>query len=457
MFRLRNMAAIAAVLAALPAAAQDPLQFPAILAGHARLPAVTFVPAPADAPAYFQTSGRFTGAGNLRDNSLYSRQGFSFLSSADAPRGTGMFLPFVGQPIQGFSGISVRPDGTFMVVTDNGFGSRRNSPDSLLMVHRVSVDWDAGAVSRLDTVFLSDPRRILPFPITAEVTETRYLTGADFDLEGMQPVGDHLWFGDEFGPYVFATNLDGEVVAFFDTEVEGEVVHSPDAYAVSVPSVPGYVPFRVRRSRGFEGFAASVDGASLYPMFEAPLLDPATGEAENLNGIPFVRVLEFDIGARSFTDREWRVRFDSPNHYVGDFNMITEHHGLYIERDTFEGDARLACEGEPAPDCFDRPATYKRVWLLDFSLTDEEGFVRRLGYVDLLNIADPDGVALQGTIDGVFSFPMVTIENVDVVDAEHIVVANDNNLPFSSARTHGAPDDNEFILLHVPELLALTR
>jgi hypothetical protein len=47
----------------------------------------------------------------------------------------------------------------------------------------------------------------------------------------------------------------------------------------------------------------------------------------------------------------------------------------------------------------------------------------------------------------------VTIENVDVVDADHIVVANDNNLPFSSGRAIGKNDDNEFILLRVPELL----
>jgi hypothetical protein len=39
------------------------------------------------------------------------------------------------------------------------------------------------------------------------------------------------------------------------------------------------------------------------------------------------------------------------------------------------------------------------------------------------------------------------------VDADHIVVANDNNLPFSSGRRIGANDDNEFALLRVPELL----
>ena len=84
---------------------------------------------------------------------------------------------------------------------------------------------------------------------------------------------------------------------------------------------------------------------------------------------------------------------------------------------------------------------------------DAEGFVRKAGYVALLDIKDPEGKAKAGARDGVFTFPFVTIENVDVVDAEHIIVANDNNLPFSSGRQIGKNDDNEFILLRVPELL----
>ena len=61
--------------------------------------------------------------------------------------------------------------------------------------------------------------------------------------------------------------------------------------------------------------------------------------------------------------------------------------------------------------------------------------------------------ARRGGKAGKFTFPFVTIEDVDVVDAEHIVVANDNNLPYSAARQPNRQDDNEFILLHVPELL----
>ncbi len=42
---------------------------------------------------------------------------------------------------------------------------------------------------------------------------------------------------------------------------------------------------------------------------------------------------------------------------------------------------------------------------------------------------------------------------MDVVDGSHIVVGNDNNLPFSSSREPNKADDNELILLEVSEFL----
>ena len=74
------------------------------------------------------------------------------------------------------------------------------------------------------------------------------------------------------------------------------------------------------------------------------------------------------------------------------------------------------------------PAKFKRVYKISLKDADTDGFVKKIGYVDLLDIKDPNGVAKRGTKDGVFKFPFVTIEDVDVVDGEHIVVANDNNL-----------------------------
>jgi hypothetical protein len=80
--------------------------------------------------------------------------------------------------------------------------------------------------------------------------------------------------------------------------------------------------------------------------------------------------------------------------------------------------------------------------------------VRKIGYIDLMNIKDPDNKKRQGGGDGFYDMPFVTIENVDVIDGERIIVANDNNLPFSAGRAIDKADDTEFPVLNVQEFLA---
>ena len=80
-------------------------------------------------------------------------------------------------------------------------------------------------------------------------------------------------------------------------------------------------------------------------------------------------------------------------------------------------------------------------------------FVRKIAHLDLLAIKDPDKKAKQGSKEGIFTFPFVTIEGLDVVDDRHIIVGNDNNLPYSSGRKLGKQDDNELILVEASDLL----
>ena len=72
---------------------------------------------------------------------------------------------------------------------------------------------------------------------------------------------------------------------------------------------------------------------------------------------------------------------------------------------------------------------------------------------DLMKMADPDKKARKPLNDGALAFPFFTIENVDIVDGSHIIVGNDNNLPFSSSRDPNKADDNEFVLLRVEDFL----
>ncbi|MBL3565815.1 esterase-like activity of phytase family protein, partial [Rhodovulum sulfidophilum] len=173
----------------------------------------------------------------------------------------------------------------------------------------------------------------------------------------------------------------------------------------------------------------------------------------------FLRVMAFDTASKEWTGEMFRFALDEGATAIGDFNFIDDTHALVIERDNGEGDPSLKCDGEAAPDCFPEPAMHKWIVLIDTSDVDAEGYVRRIGHIDLMDIADPDGVARLQTdaardLSGRFTFPFFTIEDVMRVDDTHILVANDNNLPFSSGRKLDAAADNEVILLEVPELLS---
>ena len=445
-----SLAAISlACLAALPAlSAHAQTAYPATLAGHALLPAQSFVAAPKDAPADLQTSGKFTTA--KRMDSLGSIEGQS------AGRPTGVSLPFQGQPLQGHSGIKRMADGSFWVLTDNGAGAKANSPDFMLYLNHYQVDFKTGRFERKKTIFLHDPDKKVPFHITQEGTKQRYLTGADFDPESFQFAGGALWIGEEFGPYLIKADLSGKVLAVFETQVDGKLVRSPDHPAITTAGAPdAKAPtFEVRRSKGFEGMAASKDGSKLYALLEGPLWNEDAKAYEAVGGKQALRVLEFDVKSEQWTGRHWKYVLEANHHAIGDFNMIDGSTGLIIERDNGEGTADKACpEGQKRKDCFHDLAKFKRVYKVELSEANVGGEIRKIGYIDLMNIQDPNQLARKPLNNGVLTFPFFTIENVDVVDGTHIVVGNDNNLPFSSSRDPNKADDNELVLLEVGELL----
>ena len=109
-------------------------------------------------------------------------------------------------------------------------------------------------------------------------------------------------------------------------------------------------------------------------------------------------------------------RLDAPSHAIGDFTPINAREFLVIERDNEQGDA----------------AEFKKIFLVNFSEVDENGFVAKKEVVDLLNISDPND--LNGDGKTTFDFPFVTIEDVLVTAPDTILVANDNNYPFSLGR-----------------------
>ncbi|SMF50718.1 Uncharacterized conserved protein [Xaviernesmea oryzae] len=432
-------------------ASADDKVFPAKLAGQAILPANTVVPAPADAPAFLKTSGKFTTPDRKRTETLGT------LPGKDGARVTDVKLPLDGQPVQGFSGIKTMPDGTFWTLSDNGFGSKATSSDSMLFLHQMKLDWTTNKAEMVKHVFLSDPNKVAPFPIAMEGSDTRYLTGADFDIESIQPVADGFWLGDEFGPYLIKVDAEGRLTDVIPTMVDGKPVTSPDNPLIQLPGNPvSKMPaFNVKRSGGYEGLAMSKDGSRLYGLLEGPLYKE-DGQVEQAEGLTALRVIEFDVAAKTWTGRSWLYPLSKGGEAIGDFNMIDATTALVIERDNGAGTADKACAdpAKPEPTCFNAPAGHKRVYKIEMNEANAGKAVRKIGYIDLMNIQDPDDRKKAGNVAGVYDMPFVTIENVDVVDATHLVIGNDNNLPFSAGRAVDKADNNEFSLIEAAEFLA---
>jgi 2',3'-cyclic-nucleotide 2'-phosphodiesterase (5'-nucleotidase family)/alkaline phosphatase/endonuclease/exonuclease/phosphatase family metal-dependent hydrolase len=206
--------------------------------------------------------------------------------------------------------------------------------------------------------------------------------------------------------------------------VTGEFVKSPDNPTIINNPQEANLP----RSRGFEGMAYSPDRKTLYPLLEGSV----TGDPDNA-----LRIYKYDVATASYADElVGYYRLDDPSHAIGDFTPINDNQFLVIERDPNEGEA----------------AEFKKVFLVDFSQVNEDGFVFKKELVDLLNVQDPNDIDGDGSTT--FRFPYVTIEDILVVDENTILLANDNNYPFSSGRPPG-PDNTQIIQIKLPEPLDL--
>ena len=117
---------------------------------------------------------------------------------------------------------------------------------------------------------------------------------------------------------------------------------------------------------------------------------------------------------------------ESAAHALGDFVMLNQHEALVIERDNGQG----------------ATAVFKRVYLVDLRDTDGDGWVSKRLLVDLMDVANPDGLSPYGDP---FTFPFFTIEDVEVLDARTIAVMNDNNFPATGGRSTSEPDANEYV------------
>lgn len=363
----------------------------------------------------------------------------------------GRVLPLAEVPVQGFSSL-LAVDDELLALQDNGLGTLANSADFPLRWYRLRPDWAAGAVTVTGTIELRDPDRQLPFPLAGaeRLRRDRRLSGADLDPEAMVAMDDGtFWLADEFGPSLVHVDAHGTLL---DKPAYVAVPPALRSFARGSPYLrtPDHPDFRalrndasrrdlanLPRSGGIEGLARSADGRLLYAAIEKGMLDDPD---------PARRViLEFEPARRGATGRGWFYRASAPGVSLSSLESDGSGGLLVLERDADEG----------------RQAAIKRVYRVVPGQVEADGFLAKSLVCDLLAIADDRGLTRRqrGTV-GLgerFSLPQVTPECLLVVDDSTLVVAIDNNYPFSAGRHAGRPDDSEIVRLRLGAPLDTAR
>uniref|UniRef100_A0A8J7DJC4 Esterase-like activity of phytase family protein n=1 Tax=Desmonostoc muscorum LEGE 12446 TaxID=1828758 RepID=A0A8J7DJC4_DESMC len=221
----------------------------------------------------------------------------------------------------------------------------------------------------------------------------------------------------------------GDKVRDFLSNPQNNLVRSPQNPDV----LSGDAFANLGGSKGFEGGAINASKTKLYMLLEGTVQGDTPGA---------LRINEFDLASHKYTDRKLYYKLENPGYAIGDLAVINDNEYLVIERDNGQGAS----------------AQFKKIFKIDLSKTDSNGYVAKQEIANLLNIQDPND--LNGDGKTTFDFPFVTIENVLVVDKNTILVANDNNYPFSTGRPGNDPqnpviDNNEIILLKLENSLNL--
>lgn len=338
--------------------------------------------------------------------------------------------PFKGQPVQGFSAVQFADRASFWFLTDNGFGSKDNSADFFPRLYRAAPSFRGqggdGTVKIISLVQFSDPDRKIPFRLTRSAASgtrerDRTLTGADFDPESFVIAKDRsFWIGDEFGPYLLHFDRDGKLL---QTPIE---LPNLQGGFVRSPQNPNNKA-NLASSRGFESMATNPDRTIFYLMLEGTV----KGDPEG-----FLRIYKANATTGEFQGIVGYYKLEDPNNATGDMSVINENEYLVIERDNKQGDE----------------ARFKKIYKINLTKQAQDRTIEKQEIVDLLNIQDPSD--LNRDEKSQFRFPFQTIEDVLVINANTLLVANDNNYPFSIARPPGI-DNTEIILLKLPRSLNL--
>ena len=465
-------AAFALLAISLTPASAAPERQQARLVGRSVVPAATTRAGSPPSGAFFTAAERATAAAN-------------------GVAGPALGPYFAAQPVQGFSSMFPAAGGTWWALADNGFAWRGNSADWQLVLYRLDPRWgEADGPRIVESVVLRDPGRQIgwtivcdpghgaplpafdfnvlppPPPACGGDPSARLLTGFDFDPESAVLATDGtFWISDEFGPFLLHFAADGRLL---EPPVAVPGVRSPQNPALDLADRAHPEAPTLAASRGFEGLAISPGGDTLYALLEGAV----TGDdAQDL------RIYTYRLVPRRFDDGFLRVRLEAPSQRVdlskladgrgtrvypgalapaagpvsiGELKAVNDHQLLMIERDNLGDD--------------ERTPRFKKIFLLDLAAAAaRDGYVGKTLLLDLLALPDPGGLGGDGDF---FRLPFYTIESVHLVDDATLLVACDNNYPFSSGRARSrsadrqgplAADDTELVLVRLGAPLAADR
>jgi glycerophosphoryl diester phosphodiesterase len=332
--------------------------------------------------------------------------------------------------------------GTWWALADNGFAWRPNSADFQLVLYRVDPRWNDPAGARVEeSVVLRDPDRKVQWTIVCDPGKGSPLPAFYFDPESLVLAPDGtFWISEEFGPFLLHVAPDGRLL---EPPVPFPGVKSPQNPTLAIADRARPERPDLAASRGPEGLAISPDGSRLWALLEGAV----TGDDPR-----DLRIYVFDPGRRAFDPGFLRVRLELPSQPVnlaaladaagarvypdasapapgpvsiGELKAVNDRQLLLIERDNLGDDVA-------AP-------RFKKVFLLDLSAA-RDGYVGKTLLLDLLAIPDPNGLGGDGDF---FRLPFYTIESVHVVDRATLLVASDNNYPFSNGRARSRSADRK--------------
>ena len=255
------------------------------------------------------------------------------------------------------------------------------------------------------------------------------------DAEGIvKTANGDFWIVDEYAPSLAQLSSTGAIKARY---VPAGWKGTPTSFK-AVKSIPALYLTR-KANRGFEALALSPDGTTLFIGLQSPLLNPtkAVGDASLAT-----RILRFDIGSKSFT---------------GEFVFGFEKVSLVDAKATKNSDLKLSAMVALDSNTLLVQERTDNSFLLSTITIDDSANI--LGSKWDLAATSPSlesytGVGTNAEVEKliaasnkkvVFNSTSIAtmpgkIEGVAVLDANHIVVVNDNDFNFAYNTTTGLVD-----------------